>query len=129
MELDGVIRWVHLLAASVWIGGSLTVAAAVPALRAAGVDRDQLRALARRFGVVAWVAMAASVATGIVQIARLEPELGPALGIKLMLVGFAVSLAYAHQLFARNASPAMRGLMEGGSLVLALVILAAAVAV
>lgn len=129
MDLDGFVRWTHLLAASVWIGGTITIGAVVPTLRGAGVDRDQLRAMARRFGTVAWVAMATVVATGIVQIARLEPELGPALGTKLMLVGLAAMLALAHQLFAREASPAARGSMEVGSLLLGLAILAAAVAV
>ncbi len=126
--LDDVIRWFHLLAAAVWIGGMITVAALVPALRKAGVDREQIQAAARRFGAVAWVALSISVVTGITQVFRLDVDLRAPLAVKLLLVSAAVGLAFLHQEIARNVSPALRGAMEGVLLVLALGILAAAVA-
>ena len=128
--LDDLIRWIHLLAAAIWIGGMITVAALVPALRGARATSDQIRAAARRFGVVAWSAIGASVATGIIQLIRLDvPTRGnTALAIKLLLVGVAVAVAWVHQIVARTASPALRGALEGSLLLLALGILAAAVA-
>ena len=129
MDLDLVIRWFHLVAAAVWVGGMITVGALVPALRSAGVERPQLQAMARRFGVVAWTAMGLAVITGIVQLTRLDLELGAALAIKILLVGVAVSIAWVHQMLPRDVSPAVRGAIDGMSLLVGLGILAAAVAV
>jgi len=129
MQMNDIIRWFHLLAAMVWIGGMITVAAIVPALRASGVSREQLRAMARRYGLVSWIAMALSVVTGIAQTLRLDVELSAALAIKLVLVSIAVMLAFAHREIARHSGPALRGAMEGALLVVSLGILAAAVAV
>lgn len=130
MDLDDLIRWFHLLAAATWIGGSITVAALVPVLRKSGATTDQVRAAARRFGVVAWTAIGLSVVTGIIQLIRLDyPTRGnTALTLKLLLVGLAVSVAWLHQLIARRVSPPIRGALEGILLLLALAILAAAVA-
>ena len=44
------IRWLHLLAASVWTGGLIVLGALVVALRRAGVEREVLRAAARQYG-------------------------------------------------------------------------------
>lgn len=128
MDIDLVIRWFHLVAAMVWVGGAITLGVLVPTLRASGVERPQLQAMARRFGVVAWIAMGVAVVTGMIQLIRLEPDLSGALTIKILLVGVAISIAYAHQLTARHLSPTMRGLVEASSLVIGLGIVAAAVA-
>ncbi|MCH7585323.1 MAG: hypothetical protein IH941_09195 [Acidobacteria bacterium] len=129
MVLDDLIRWFHLLAAMVWIGGMITVGALVPALRSAGVERKQLQAMARRFGVVSWTAMLVAVVTGVAEIFRLDIDLSPALAWKITLVGVAISIAFIHQQTARHVAPALRGAMEGASLLIGLAILAAAVAI
>lgn len=130
MTANELIRWIHLVAATVWVGGQITVAALVPALRKAGATTEQIRAAARRFGVVAWGAIGVSVLTGILQLIRLDyPTRGnTALLVKLLLVGIAVAIAWFHQMIARSASPALRGALEGTLLVLALAIVGAAVA-
>jgi putative copper export protein len=55
--------FVHVLAATVWVGGQIAVAGLVPVLR--GISTDAPRLAARRFAVVAWPAFAVLVATGI----------------------------------------------------------------
>jgi putative copper export protein len=55
--------FLHVLAATVWVGGQLTLAALVPALR--GLGSEVTRAAARRFNQMAWPAFAVLVATGI----------------------------------------------------------------
>jgi len=60
---DTIRLFLHVLAATIWVGGQLTLAALVPALRAAGADIP--RVAARRFNQVAWPAFAVLVATGI----------------------------------------------------------------
>lgn len=134
MDFDGVVRWFHLLAAGVWIGGLITLGALVTAVRGAGADRSVLQAMARQFGKVSWAAMGIAVVTGVIQLSRLEFSLSDdtgyaaALMIKLVLVGIAAGLALLHQLTAKTDSPAKRGMVQGLILVASLGILAAAVA-
>lgn len=59
---DTVRLFLHVLGAAVWVGGQLTLAALVPALRRLGPDVP--RAAARRFNVVAWPAYGLLVVTG-----------------------------------------------------------------
>ena len=105
------------------------MAALVPVLRKAGVDIEVIRAGARRFGHVTWVAITISVATGILQLFRFEYDLTPALAIKLVLVSLSITLAFVHQEIAKHTSPALRGAMEGVLLLMGLGILATAVAI
>jgi putative copper export protein len=65
MDIDAeTIRlFLHVLAATVWVGGQITLAALVPALRAAGTDVP--KAAANAFNRVAWPAFAVLVVTGV----------------------------------------------------------------
>jgi putative copper export protein len=128
--MDDTIRFLHLLAAAVWIGGMITVGALVPAMRRAGATQEVVRATARRFGVVAWAALGLAIATGIAQLFTLSiPTRGnAALAIKLVLVALAAFVAWLHQMLSRDASPALRAALQGVLLVLGLGILAAAIA-
>jgi uncharacterized membrane protein len=127
--LDDLIRWLHVLAAAVWVGGMITVAALVPVLRKAGVERAVIQSAARRFGAAAWTALTVSAVTGVIQLSRLGIEVrgNTVLMIKLALVGLSVGLTFVHQEIARDVSPAVRGIMEGMLLLLGLGILYAAV--
>jgi putative copper export protein len=60
---DTVRLFLHVLAATVWVGGQLTLAALVPAIRRFG--GTVTKAAARRFNQVAWPAFAVLVATGV----------------------------------------------------------------
>ena len=60
---DTIRLFLHVLAATVWVGGQLTLAALVPVLRRLGTEIP--RAAARRFNQVAWPAFAVLVLTGI----------------------------------------------------------------
>jgi putative copper export protein len=63
--------FLHVLAATVWVGGQLTLGAIIPALRPAADDPDpeaarvRIRTVARRFQVVAWSAFAVLLVTGV----------------------------------------------------------------
>ena len=63
--------FLHVLAATVWVGGQLTLGAIIPALRPAADDPDpeaariRIRTVARRFQVVAWIAFAVLLVTGV----------------------------------------------------------------
>jgi uncharacterized membrane protein len=129
VNLDELIRWVHLTAATVWVGGMITMAALIPVLRKGGVSIEIIRAGARRFGHVTWIAITISVVTGILQLFRFDYDLTVALTVKLILVSASITLAFVHQEIAKYTSPALRGAMEGILLLLGVGILGAAVAI
>ena len=62
VDLETLRLFLHVLAATVWVGGQLTLAALVPALRAAGAEVP--KAAARAFNRVAWPAFGVLVLTG-----------------------------------------------------------------
>jgi len=64
--------FLHVTAATVWVGGQLTLAGLVPGLRA--LTPDAPRAVAQRFNRIAWPAFGVLVATGIWNIAELSPD-------------------------------------------------------
>ena len=63
VDLETVRLFLHVLAATVWVGGQLVLAALVPALRTAGPDVP--RTAARAFNRIAWPAFGVLVLTGI----------------------------------------------------------------
>ena len=60
---DSVRLFLHILAATVWVGGQLTLAGLVPALRALGADVPG--AAARAFNRIAWPAFGVLILTGV----------------------------------------------------------------
>jgi putative copper export protein len=68
---DTVRLFLHVLAATIWVGGQLTLAALVPVLRRLGPDVP--RTAARRFSLVAWPAYGVLILTGAWNIAAVSP--------------------------------------------------------
>lgn len=129
MTVDGVVLFLHLVAAAIWVGGLITLGALVTAVRGAGGDRSILQAMARQFGRLSWIAMAVAVVTGIIQVDRLGFDwLAEPVTRKVGLVVLAIALALAHQLTAKRTSPAVRGMLQAAILLVSLGIVAAAVA-
>ena len=64
LPIDGamLVLWIHILAATVWIGGQITLLALVPLLRAA---EGMATAAARRFQWIAWTAFVILLVTGV----------------------------------------------------------------
>jgi len=122
-----ILKWVHLLAAAVWTGGLITLAALVAALRRAGADRPMLQATARQFGRLSWSALAVAVATGIWQVIELDWPWRH-LELKIALVALVAALALGHQLTARRTPAAMQGALQALILVVSVAIFGAAVA-
>jgi putative copper export protein len=97
---DTVRLFLHVLAATVWVGGQITLAALVPVLRRFGADVP--RAAARRFNLVAWVAFAALVVTGVWNIIAVRGEIShdasyrATLIVKIAVVGVSGVTAFLH---------------------------------
>jgi len=123
-----LVHWLHLVAVATWTGGLITLAALVVALRKAGAPRETLRAAARQFGRLSWVAMAIAVGTGIAQVELKSMSWSYGrLHMKLGLVALVIVVTLIHQATARRSPPAVRGLLELTILLLSLGIFAAAV--
>lgn len=117
------LLFIHLLGATVWVGGLITLSLLVPAIRAATDDRAVLRAAARRFNVLSWTALGIQVTTGLwMVLAQFERFWTSTLILKIGVVMMSAMLAAWHTVAARNQSPALRGAIQGAILALALVI-------
>jgi uncharacterized membrane protein len=96
-----LVRWLHVLAAMVWIGGMLFIALVlVPTARRLGdpaLRARLVRDTGARFRTVAWLAIGVLVLTGAVNL-WLQPVLlsSPRLHAKLALVALALFLSALH---------------------------------
>ncbi|MFP5218907.1 MAG: hypothetical protein ACLGIG_04110 [Actinomycetes bacterium] len=95
--IDELRVFLHLLAATVWVGGQLTLAGLVPVLKR--VSPEAPRAVAVQFGRIAWPAFAVLVATGIwniVAVGGSSNEYRRTLELKLAVVLLSGVSAYLH---------------------------------
>jgi putative copper export protein len=115
-----IVLWVHVLAATVWIGGQVVIALLVPLLRA---EPALLAESARRYARLAWSAFAVLVITGVINmhdagigIADLgSTSTGRTLGVKLVLVLVSGVAAAGHQvLSSRGRTSPMASAGLGG---------------
>ena len=81
---DTIRLFLHVLAAAIWVGGQLILAALVPVLRRFGTDA--LGAAARRFNQVAWTAFGVLVITGIWNIVAVRPQISHSASYRTTLV-------------------------------------------
>lgn len=114
--------FLHVLAATVWVGGQLTLAALVPALR--GTGGDVVKLAARRFNTVAWPAFAVLVLTGVWNvIADADADHGSyrvTLIVKLAVVLVSGVTAFVHARARSAAGLAVFGALTGLSALAAL---------
>jgi putative copper export protein len=103
--VNAALRVVHLLAAIVWVGGTIALVfvAVPPAQRLEDDVRAQLlRAFGRRWRPIGWSALGVAIATGIAlaardhAFARTSTRFDWVLGIKGGVVGLLVVGAYLH---------------------------------
>ena len=116
--------FLHVLAATVWVGGQLVVAGLVPGLRR--LDPTLPRTVARRFATIAWPAFAVLVATGIWNVlavhARWSGRYGATLMAKIAVVALSGAAAFAHGRARSRAGLAAFGAIAGVSALAALLL-------
>jgi putative copper export protein len=98
--LAGVRLALHVLAASIWVGGQFTMAGLVPTARRAGADLPQK--LARALAILLWPAFAVLVITGFWNISAItlssqSTAWKTVLIVKLVVVVIAGVGVYLHQ--------------------------------
>ena len=115
--------FVHVLAATIWVGGQFTLAGLVPVLRPLGPDAT--RAAARRFNVIAWPAFVVLVVTGVwnltaVHVGDQSSEYLVTLFVKLAAVGVSGAGATVHILGKSKAALAIGGALSSLGAIVAL---------
>jgi len=119
---ETVRLFLHVLAATVWVGGQLTLAALVPALRGLGAEIP--RAAARRFNQVAWPAFAVLIVTGVWNVIAVRSQVTGSyettLIVKLAVVAVSGLTAALHARARTAAGLAVFGALTGISALAAL---------
>jgi len=114
VSLDTVRLFLHILAATVWVGGQITLAGLVPGLRA--LSPDAPRAAARRFNRIAWPAFAVLVLTGMWNVAAARPgdnlPWDVTLAVKLVVVAVSGIAALLHSHSRSTAGLAVFGALS-----------------
>jgi len=107
--MDAFRLFLHVLAASVWVGGQIVVIALLPTARRLGDDAP--RRLAVAFNRVAWPAFAVAVATGLwnLVLIPLDELAHPWIELKVLAVTLSGVGAAIHQFANGN-----RVLLAGG---------------
>src|SRR6478672_9085300 len=124
LSWDSVRLFLHVLAATVWVGGQLTLAALVPALRALGADVP--RAAAQAFNRIAWPAFGVLILTGVWNVtAERAHDHGAyrvTLIVKLVVVAVSGLTAWLHARARSRTALAVYGAATGLSALTALLL-------
>src|SRR5512146_121221 len=119
---DTIRLFLHVLAATVWVGGQLTLAALVPALRRLGAQIP--RAAASRINQVAWPAFAVLIVTGVWNVIAVRSQVTGSyettLVVKLIVVAVSGVTAALHARARSTAGLALFGTLTGLSALAAL---------
>ena len=121
---DTIRLFLHVLAAAIWVGGQLVLAALVPVLRRFGADA--VSAAARRFNQVAWTAFGVLIVTGIWNIVAVRSQISSSasyrttLIVKLAVVVISGVAAFLHVRSRTARSRAVFGALTGLSALAAL---------
>jgi putative copper export protein len=113
VTVDDLRLFLHVLAATVWVGGQITLAGLVPVLRRAGADVP--RSVARQFARIGWPAFAVLILTGVWNIAansdavHHNSDYRNTLMAKLVIVVLSGVSAYLHQRASTKKGKAIWG--------------------
>ena len=123
VDLETARLFVHVLAATVWVGGQIMLAGLVPSFRTLGPDAP--RTVARRFNRIAWPAFAVLFLTGLWNLSETRVGDQPSewiatLFAKLTVVALSGVSAALHTRAATKQALAIWGGLSGLSALLAL---------
>lgn len=115
-DVDTLRVFLHILGASVWVGGQVIVAALVPALRR--ISPEATQAAAQQFARVAWPFFAVAVLSGLWNLFEVDFEDAAnsyhiTLTIKIVLVIATGVAAWLHTKATDRRRVAMMGSLSG----------------
>ena len=116
IDLDLIRLFIHVLAATIWVGGQFALAGLVPTLKTLGDDAP--KKVANAFARVAWPAFGVLLATGIWNVAEADMANQPTsfhmrVLAKLIAVGVTGGGALAHSYGKSKAAFAIGGAAAG----------------
>lgn len=105
--------FLHVLAATVWVGGQIVLAGVVPALRSRGLEMAP-RIIARAYARIAWPALGVLLLTGVwnltaVDVTDTTPEYQQTLMVKLLFVAVSGGAAAVHSVGRSKLALALGG--------------------
>lgn len=113
--LDGFRLFLHVLGATIWVGGQFTLAALVPVLRKANPELP--KTVARAFNKIAWPAFGLLIVTGIWNMTSIPSDAPKSyhavLGIKMAVVTLSGAAAHLHSRSKNPKSIAIWGSISG----------------
>ena len=120
--VDSIRLFIHVIGATVWVGGQLVLATLVPALRK--INPDLPKIVAKKFNKIAWYAYTLLIASGIWNMAAL-PKNAPSnysmvLGFKMAIVLLSGMAALLHARAKEAKKLAMWGSISGLTALLSL---------
>lgn len=121
--MQTLVLSLHVLAATVWVGGQVVLAAVVPVVRRGAPHL--LAAVGRAYARLAWPAFGTLLVTGGYNVSRLDGASQGVLVAKLVLVVVSGAGAYVHQ---RSGRPQLKGAAAGVGLLAALAVVVLGVA-
>jgi len=109
-----ILKLLHLISASVWLGGMIMMGAFVPVVRKIDDSGTTLKALASRFGQIGWGVyfLALFSGMGMFLIAWGSSDLDNYFHIKMTLFVIAGVLTFIHSK-AGKLEPKFRGMIQG----------------
>jgi putative copper export protein len=121
--VDAIRLTLHVLAATIWVGGQFTVAGLLPTARSFGDGAP--KRIAQAFGRIQWPAYGVLLLTGIWNVAALHTHNAShawqaVLGVKIAVVLLAGVAAFLHQRSSSKAGLAAWGAISGIASVAAL---------
>ena len=121
--LDGFRLILHVLAATVWVGGQITVTGLLPTIRTLGDDAP--KQVARAFARLLWPAYAVLIVTGFWNISAVHAKNASSawnavLGIKITFVLIAGVAVFLHQRSTSKVGLAVWGSIGGVASIVAL---------
>jgi len=123
MTLDTIRIFLHILAASIWVGGQFVLANVVSGLRRD--HRDALPVVARAFARIAWPAFGVTVVTGVwslLSIDTLDSDAQIALALKIVAVVVSGVAAAAHSVSSSRLVKALGGALGSIAAVIAMLL-------
>lgn len=110
-EVVVIVRWLHLTAAVVWLGGKIFTSLSLnPVLRMKATPEQRLEllsSLGKRFKYLSWGSLAVLIITGVINVSQrvsgleelLNLRFGTILLAKVSIVALMVALSAGHTLF------------------------------
>ena len=123
MTIDTIRIFLHILAASIWVGGQFVLANVVSGLRRD--HRDALPVVARAFARIAWPAFVVTVVTGVwslLSIDTLGSDAQIALALKIVAVVVSGGAAAAHSASSSRLIKALGGALGSIAAVIAMLL-------